>query len=94
MPEGKPWSIEEESALKQLVTAGHPLDTIAEKLGKPGEAVRQKIRLLGLEVVAQSRSARCIQLRNTKKVYVLPIAIANYKYKNWTKTRLWPRPMG
>jgi hypothetical protein len=56
VPKGKPWSIEEESALKQLVTAGHPLDTIAEKLGKPDEAVRQKIRRLGLEVVDQDRS--------------------------------------
>ena len=56
MPKGKPWSIEEESALKQTVTAGHPLQTIAERLGKPGEAVRQKIRRLGLEVVEQDRS--------------------------------------
>jgi len=56
VPKGKPWSIEEESALKQLVTAGHPLETIAEKLGKPDEAVRQKIRRLGLEVVDQNRS--------------------------------------
>jgi hypothetical protein len=56
VPKGKPWSIEEESALKQLVTAGHPLETIAERLGKPGKAVRQKIRRLGLEVVDQDRS--------------------------------------
>ena len=56
MPKGKPRSIEEESALKQLVTAGHPLETIAERLGKRGEAVRQKIRRLGLEVVDQDCS--------------------------------------
>jgi hypothetical protein len=56
MTKGKPRSIEEESALKQLVTAGHPLDTIAERLQKPGEAVRQNIRRLGLEVVDQDRS--------------------------------------
>ena len=42
MPKGKPWSIEEESALKLLVTAGHPLETIAEKLGNPdGQSARR-----------------------------------------------------
>ena len=56
MTKDKPRSIEEESALKQLVTAGHPLENIAERLGKPGEAVRQKIGRLGLEVVDQDRS--------------------------------------
>jgi hypothetical protein len=56
VPKGKPWSIEEESALKQLVTAGHPLETIAKRLGKPGKAVRQKIGRLGLEVVDQDCS--------------------------------------
>jgi hypothetical protein len=30
----------------------------------------------------------CIQRRNTKKVYVLPITIANYKYENDKNTAM------
>ena len=53
---GKPWSVEEEKQLRSLVEAKLPLVVVAAKLQKPDEAVRQKIRRLGLEVVEQQRS--------------------------------------
>ncbi len=59
MVKGKPWSNELEKELADLVEAKTPLTVIATKLGKPEEAVRQKIRRLGLEVVEQKRSDIC-----------------------------------
>jgi hypothetical protein len=53
---GKPWSVEEEKQLRSLVEAKLPLGVVAMKFQKPEEAVRQKIRRLGLEVVEQQRS--------------------------------------
>jgi hypothetical protein len=52
---GKPWSPELEKELTDLVAAKTSLFVIAKKLGKPEEAVRQKIRRLGLEVVVQKK---------------------------------------
>ena len=52
---GKPWSLELEKELTDLVAANTSLNVIAKKLGKPKEAVRQKIRRLGLEVVVQKK---------------------------------------
>jgi DNA-binding Lrp family transcriptional regulator len=52
---GKPWSLELEKELTDLVAANTSLNVIAKKLGKPEEAVRQKIRRLGLEVVVQKK---------------------------------------
>jgi hypothetical protein len=52
---GKPWSPDLEKELTDLVAAKTSLFAIAKKLGKPEEAVRQKIRRLGLEVVVQKK---------------------------------------
>jgi hypothetical protein len=52
---GKPWSHELEKELKDLVEAKTSLKVIAAKLDKPEEAVRQKIRRLGLEVVEHKK---------------------------------------
>jgi hypothetical protein len=52
---GLPWSIELEKELKDLVEAKTSITIIATKLNKPEEAVRQKIRRLGLEVVEQKK---------------------------------------
>ena len=41
---GKPWSPELEKELSDLVAAKTSLSVIAEKLGKPVDAVRVKIR--------------------------------------------------
>ena len=54
---GLPWSIELEKELKDLVEAKTSITIIATKLNKPEEAVRQKIRRLGLEVVEQKKLA-------------------------------------
>lgn len=51
MTKGKPWSPELEKELCSLVNAKTSIVAIAKKLGKPEEAVRVKIRRLGLEVV-------------------------------------------
>jgi hypothetical protein len=56
---GKPWSIELVKELRNLVEAKTSLTVIAEKLGKPEEAVRIKVRRLGLEVVDQRKKFRC-----------------------------------
>jgi len=55
---GKPWTVKEESSLKQLVVSGERLDVIAAKLGKSKQAIRRKAERLGLEGVGQRRSKR------------------------------------
>jgi hypothetical protein len=51
MPRGKPWTVEEEKKLKELIDAGHPLSVCAEVLHRKPTAVSMKIKRLGLEVV-------------------------------------------
>jgi aspartate aminotransferase-like enzyme len=51
MPRGKPWTVEEEKQLKDLLDAGHPLSVVAERLHRKPTAVSMKIKRLGLEVV-------------------------------------------
>jgi len=58
MTKGKPWSPELEKELSNLVNAKTSLAAIAKKLGKPEEAVRVKIRRLGLEVVDPNKKVR------------------------------------
>jgi hypothetical protein len=58
MTKGKPWSSELEKELCSLVNAKTSLAAIAIKLGKPEEAVRVKIRRLGLEVVDPNKKFR------------------------------------
>ena len=48
MTKGKPWTIEEESALKTLVDAKTPINVIAKKLGKQPGAIYVKCQRLGL----------------------------------------------
>ena len=49
MPKGKPWTVKEESSLKQLLDSGERLDVIAAKMGKSKQAVYLKARRLGLK---------------------------------------------
>lgn len=64
---GKPWTVDEEKKLKELVMAKTPLAAIAKMLDKAEGAVRQKIRRLGVEVVEQKKIA-C----TTTSKFVLP----------------------
>jgi hypothetical protein len=62
MTNGKPWSPELERELRDLVAANTSLAVISKKLGKPEEAVRVKIRRLGLEVVDPRKKITVQQL--------------------------------
>lgn len=55
MTKGKPWNLELEKKLKALVEANTSLAVIAKTMGKPEDAIRQKIRRLGLEVVEHKK---------------------------------------
>jgi DNA repair ATPase RecN len=57
MPKGKPWTADEEKLLKQLTDAGEPLHVIAARFNKSQEAIVNKARRLGLEVVVGARGA-------------------------------------
>ena len=48
---GKPWSVEEEKQLKDLVKVKAPIDVIAGKLSRKPDAVIIKCKRLKLEVV-------------------------------------------
>jgi hypothetical protein len=53
MPKGKPWTLEEEKTLKDLVVKGYSAAQITEVMGKSKEAILKKIQRLGLKVVHQ-----------------------------------------
>jgi hypothetical protein len=49
MTKGKPWTVEEEKQLSELVKAGRSAREVAEKMGKSFSSVRNKIDNLGLK---------------------------------------------
>lgn len=51
MGKGKPWTVEEEQKLRELVKSGATVEKIASALGKSVDAIKHKINRLGLEVV-------------------------------------------
>jgi len=65
---GKPWSVEEEKQLRELVESGESLNIIAPKMKKSKQAIRRKIERLGLEVVGQ----KPVDSRTTTSNVVLP----------------------
>jgi len=67
MPKGKQWTVEEEKQLREMAEAGNSLNDISVKLGKTPEAVRVKLRRLGLEVVDHN-----LRLRSTTTTAILP----------------------
>jgi histone H3/H4 len=54
MVKGKPWSVDEEKQLRQMLQAGKSVRVIAKVLGKTRDCVRMKAVRLGLEVVVQA----------------------------------------
>ena len=56
---GKPWSVEEEKQLREMVQEHKRLNEIAGVFGKSLEAVRVKIRRLGLVVVDRKKKIIC-----------------------------------
>jgi len=51
MPKGKPWNVKEERQLQKLRTEGKTVAEIAKLMNKSPDAVKQKLRRLGLKVV-------------------------------------------
>jgi len=58
MTKGKPWTVEEEKQLEQMLRENRSVRAIAKALGKTRDCVRMKIARLGLEVVVQAKSER------------------------------------
>ncbi len=55
---GKPWTVDEEKQLQQMLQSNKSVRVIAKALGKTRDCVRMKIARLGLEVVVQGKSER------------------------------------
>ena len=51
---GKPWTVDAENKLRQLLSEGVGVDSVAAQLGKTRDAVIKKAGRLGLEVVGYS----------------------------------------
>jgi len=58
MTKGKPWTVEEEKQLQQMLQENRSVRAIAKALGKTRDCVRMKIARLGLDVVVQGKSER------------------------------------
>ena len=52
MPKGKPWSREQTKQLMDLRNEGKTTKEIADRMGKSRDAIKQKLRRLGLKVVS------------------------------------------
>ena len=50
---GKPWTVEEEKQLREMVQAGKRIREIAVFFGKSRGSINQKLKRLGLKVVVQ-----------------------------------------
>ena len=54
---GKPWSVEDENRLKQMLQADKSVRVIAKAMGKTRDCIRKKIARLGLEVVVHAEKS-------------------------------------
>jgi hypothetical protein len=62
---GKPWSVEEEKQLRELVLAHRPLGVIVGSLGKTKESIRCKMARMGLVDDNQPKSKRLLSTKLT-----------------------------
>jgi len=53
MPKGKPWTREDEKALREMVEQGASIEAIAEAFDREPDAIRMKVKRLDLKVVVQ-----------------------------------------
>lgn len=53
MPKGKPWTVEEEKQLREMVQQKKSLAVMAEAFGKSPESIKKKMLRLGLKVVVR-----------------------------------------
>ena len=56
MPKGKPWTVEEERKLRKLREEGKTVAEIALRMKQTPDAIKQKLRRLGLKVVTLEKS--------------------------------------
>jgi hypothetical protein len=56
VPKGRPWSVEEERQLKTLREEGKTVAEIALRMKQTPDAIKQKLRRLGLKVVTLEKS--------------------------------------
>jgi hypothetical protein len=69
MTKGKPWSVEEENRLKQMLQADKSVRVIAKAMGKTRDCIRKKIVRLDLEVVVHGEKS---ERTTTSTSLVLP----------------------
>ncbi|MCW4048066.1 MAG: hypothetical protein NWE99_11000 [Candidatus Bathyarchaeota archaeon] len=55
MPRGKPWTVDEEKQLRDLINAGYDANEIANVMGKDAHAVYEKAKRLGLKVIMRKK---------------------------------------
>ena len=68
---GKPWTVEQEKQLRELVDSRESLEVIASKIGKSRAAIKMKMQRLGLEVVVRKPT----DSRTTTSELVLPVEL-------------------
>ena len=57
MPKGKPWTVQDERELQKFREDGRTVSQIAARMNLSEDAVRQKLRRLGLKVVTMRKSS-------------------------------------
>lgn len=60
MPKGKPWTLEDEKRLRQLVQEGKPINVIVEVLHKTEDAAYHKCKRLGLRLEEGAKAMRLL----------------------------------
>jgi len=57
VPKGKPWTVQDERELQKFREDGKTVSQIAARMNLSEDAVRQKLRRLGLKVVTMRKSS-------------------------------------